>query len=122
MSSSLPDTPVSTTAASPPRISTYADTNPRLTRCHVTPSPEGDGGLEADGLALPDGPPGDDPAGVADGASEADGAAVPLPAGAHPAIPTIAMAAVPRPRSTRNDRRDTDCGPGIIARWYDRPA
>ena len=58
MSSSLPAVPVSTMAASPPRARMYADTNPRLTRSHVTPSPGAAGepaGGSAEAAELADG-------------------------------------------------------------------
>src|SRR6188508_1909732 len=70
----LPPTPVSTTAACPPRTSTYADTNPRFTRRHARSSPAGGaapgGEPEAEdslGGGCDPGAPGVDPAADEDG-------------------------------------------------------
>src|SRR5688572_9746241 len=125
MSSSLPAVPVSTTAASPARARTYADTNPRFTRSQVIPTPgaAGDpagGASEPGGSAEPDDGLGDAPP---DAAADR-GLAPPLgldAAGAQPAIPTTASATVPRPSSARKRRREKLIGALITDRWYETP-
>src|SRR5687767_11644377 len=60
MAPSLPPTPVSTRAASPPRTSRYAETNPRFTRSQATASallPDA-GGVDAGGGLAPAEPAG----------------------------------------------------------------
>src|SRR5829696_4356314 len=106
ISSSLPATPVSTMAASPPRTKMYADTKPRLTLVQSAPPAAPDrGGLEAPATAEAEGPA-PPPGPVLDPALAA-AATDPLldPLGAHPAIPRTAIAAAPRPRSARKTRR-----------------
>src|SRR5688572_19731397 len=109
MAPSLPPTPVSTRAASPPRTRRYAETNPRFTRSHVTPPlPPDAGGLDAAGGLAPAGPPrpldgvGPVPAELAD---DALGEGEPRALGEQPAMVTRAMATAPWPRSARKARR-----------------
>ena len=122
---SLPGTPVSTTAASPPRARMYADTKPRLTRCQAVgppavpePDPDPDGAspepAAVDAEAAAPSPGGDAGALAAD---DARGTRIRRGA-AQPATPSTATARPARPRSTRNRRRLIG-NAALIAGWYD---
>ncbi len=107
MSSALPATPVSTTAASPPRTRMYAETKPRLTRVQSIPpavgEPDASVVAAALGMGVPE-PEGDVPAAESLGPSAPDARGV-VDAAAQPATPRTASATEPRPRSARKVRR-----------------
>src|SRR6478609_7516077 len=110
MAPSLPATPVSTMAASPPRTSTYADTNPRLTRSQAS-APAPLPALDDAAGAAEAGPLG---GGVGGGVAAELDAGLDAPAlGAHAATDTMASANPPRPRSARKVRRVIGTGDGI---------
>ena len=100
---SLPGVPVSTTAASPALTRMYADTNPRLTRCHVTPVTEPAGEATVDGGAAD---PCDGLAGTPDAAAEV--AAPPALAGEPPAPAAPVELAGEAARSPTSRRRTAE--------------
>src|SRR4029079_7294340 len=92
---------------------TYADTKPRLARCHVTAPPAEDGGVPDDP------PPGGDPPAPNDALHLSDITAQLSAVGPPPATPRIASATVPRLAWTRNERRLMSIGNVMVERWYD---
>ena len=108
ISSSLPATPVSTIAASPPRARMYAETNPRLTRDQRSAPPaESDGGVDDPAADAPGVAPGDVP-GVGDeppAPLDAEGRAEAIAAGEQAASEMTARANAPLPRSATKVRR-----------------
>src|SRR5262245_4009100 len=109
ISSALPPTPVSTTAASPARARTYADPNPSATRSHWTaPAGADPGGADGGELAPPPGDGALEPEGPDEsGDGESVGATVALPLPPQAAIPNTAMTNAPLPMSARNVRRSS---------------
>jgi hypothetical protein len=116
----LPPTPVSTMAAWAPRTRTYADTNPRLTRCQANSSRAG--GTAPGGEPSADGSLGGCEPGVGvEPAAEADGRVVACAPGEQAATLMTASANAPRPRSAMKVRRSIGCNMRLPGQQWTSP-